>query len=140
MSTPSVPAEIATALARYPAAVQARLLELRALVLAVAAETDGVGPLAETLKWGEPAYLTEMTGSGTTIRLGVSKAEPDAAAMFVSCRTSLVDNFRAQFGDLFTYEGNRAVIVPTDGTLPEAPLATCMRAALLYHRRDRLTG
>jgi hypothetical protein len=137
VSAPSVPAEIATALERCPAAVQARLLELRELIFAVAAETDGVGTLTETLKWGEPAYLTEMSGSGTTIRLGVSRTEPEAAAMFVNCRTNLVDDFRAQFGDIFTFDGNRALIVPKEGPLPETPLAYCMRAALLYHRRDR---
>jgi len=137
VSGPSIPAEIVTALERHPAPVRVRLLELRDLVFAVAAETDGVGPLTETLKWGEPAYLTEMSGSGTTIRLGVPKAEPQAAAIFVNCRTSLVDGFRAPFGDIFTFEGSRALIVPMEGPLPEAPLAFCLRAALLYHRRDR---
>lgn len=137
MTAPGVPAEVLSALQRYPAAVQAQLLQVRDLVFAVAGETDGVGELTETLKWGEPAYLTEASGSGTTIRLGVSKVAPSAAAVFVNCRTSLIDGFRAQFGDVFAFEGTRALILPKDGPLPEAPLALCLRAALLYHRRDK---
>lgn len=136
MSGREVPAEVAEVLARYRQPVRVRLLEVRDQVFAVAAETQGVGELTETLKWGEPAYLTEASGSGTTIRLGVSKAAPEAAAVFVNCRTSLIDSFRAQFGDIFAFEGTRGLIVPIEGPLPEAPLAFCLRAALLYHRRD----
>jgi hypothetical protein len=36
--------------------------------------TPGVGALHETLKWGQPAYLTPETRSGTTLRLGVPKS------------------------------------------------------------------
>lgn len=137
MTTPELPAEIAAVLAGHPPAVQARLLEVRALVFAVAGETEGVGPLSETLKWGEPAYLTAASGSGTTIRLGVSKTAPRAAAVFVNCRTRLVDGYREQFGDVFEFEGTRALIVRADGPMPEVPLRICLRAALLYHRRQR---
>lgn len=137
MIAPELPGEIAAVLARHPKAVQARLLEVRALVFAVAGETEGVGPLSETLKWGEPAYLTAASGSGTTIRLGVSKAAPTAAAVFVNCRTSLVDTYREQFCDVFGFEGHRSLIVAADGPLPELPLRICLRAALLYHRRGR---
>lgn len=137
MITPGLPAEIAAAWARHPAAVQVRLLELRGLVFAVAAETEGVGRLDEALKWGEPAYLTAASGSGTTIRLGASKTAPGAAAVLVNCRTSLVDGYREQFGDVFDFEGTRALIVRADGPLPEVPLRICLRAALLYHRRQR---
>lgn len=130
----TLPADVAAALERYPPPVRARLLELRDLVFAVASETDGVGPLTETLKWGEPAYLTAASGSGTTIRLGVSKQAPGAAAVFVNCRTTLIEDFRERFGESLAFEGSRAVIVPLDGALPQ-PLAFCLRAALLYHRR-----
>ncbi len=47
--------------------VRSRMLKLRALIFAVAKETDGVGPLEETLKWREPAYLTSKSKSGTTL-------------------------------------------------------------------------
>lgn len=61
---------VASVFRSYPAALRPMLLALRELILDVAARTDGVGPLTETLKWGQPSYLTAETGSGTTVRTG----------------------------------------------------------------------
>ncbi|MAN76518.1 DUF1801 domain-containing protein [Pelagibacterium flavum] len=135
MSAPPVPPDVAQALSRHPARVQEQLRDIRQMIFATASAIEGVGPLTETLKWGEPAYLTEKTRSGTTIRLGVSKLAPDRGAVFFNCRTNLVGNFRANFADSFSFEGNRALIVPASGRLEETPLALCLRAALTYHRR-----
>ncbi len=55
---PSMPAEVAAAFASYPLVVASTLADVRLLIFATAAETESVGPLTETLKWGEPAYLT----------------------------------------------------------------------------------
>lgn len=135
MRSPPVPEFVAEALSRYPKPVRARLLELREKIFAVATETEGVGPLTETLKWGEPAYLTEARKSGTTIRLGTIKSAPDKCAVLFNCKTTLVETFRTNFADDFAFEGNRALIVPTTGVLPQKPLMLCLRAALTYHRR-----
>jgi len=67
--------QVAALFKAYPAAVRAKLMALRELVLDTAARTAGVGPLTETLKWGQPSYLTEETGSGTTVRIDRLKAE-----------------------------------------------------------------
>lgn len=135
MTNLPVPAAIAEALGHHPEPVRLQLLEVRDLVFAVAAETEGVGPLTETLKWGEPAYLTETSKSGTTIRLGVSKSAPDQCAVFVNCQTTLIDTFRTLFANDFTFEGNRALIIPATGDFPREALALCLRAALTYHRQ-----
>ena len=132
MSIPAPPDAVAAALDRLPDALHARLHTVRALIFAVAADA-GVGPLSETLKWGEPAYLTPGR-TGTTIRLGVSKTARDQVALFVHCQTTLIDGFRDHFADTFAYEGNRALIL-RPGPIPEAALAQCIRAALTYHRR-----
>jgi len=72
-----MPREVSRAFDALPASIGKRLLQVRALIFATAAAHDDVGRLAETLKWGEPAYLTDETGSGSTIRLGrVNGAEP----------------------------------------------------------------
>ncbi|MGI9414318.1 MAG: hypothetical protein ACR2PM_11650 [Hyphomicrobiales bacterium] len=42
----------------YPKQTRDRLLALRGLILDTAARTEGVGALEETLKWGQPSYLT----------------------------------------------------------------------------------
>ena len=135
MTSPPVPGPVAEALSRYPERVQTRLLEIRALVFAVAAETEAIGPLTETLKWGEPAYLTEASKSGTTIRLGTTKSAPEDCAVLFNCKTTLVEMFRTHFSDAFAFEGNRALIVPASGALPREPLKLGLHAALTYHRR-----
>lgn len=44
---------VATVLASHSKAMQSQLQDLRRTILAVASETDGVGTLEETLKWGQ---------------------------------------------------------------------------------------
>lgn len=130
----AIPTPVAAAFAAFPAAVRERLLQVRAMIFRVAAETEGVGPISETLKWGEPAYLTAASRSGSTIRLGWPKAHPDHAALFVNCNTSLVGDFRAMFDGELAFSGNRAVLLPLDGPLPEVPLAQCIAMALTYKK------
>jgi hypothetical protein len=57
----------------YPRPVQAKLLALRRLIFNTAKATPGVGRLHETLKWGQPSYLTCETKSGSTIRIDQAK-------------------------------------------------------------------
>lgn len=116
-----------------PKSVRTRLLELRELILNVAAETEGVGELEETLKWGQPSYLTSQTGSGTTIRIDQVKSCPDQYAMYVHCQTTLIDSFREMYGDLFRYEGNRSIIFNVHEELLVDALSHCIAMALTYH-------
>ena len=139
-AAPPVPDTVAPAFAAVSAPVRDHLLRIRQLIFAVADATPGVGVLTETLKWGEPAYLTAATGSGSTIRLGVPKGEQHTAAVFFNCHTSLVDSFRAQFADTFAYQGNRAILIPTAEPLPETELAMCLAMALTYHQRAKGSG
>jgi Domain of unknown function (DU1801) len=108
---------------------------VRDLIFETAASIEDVGPLTETLKWGEPAYLTEATGSGSTIRLGRLRSAQRQCAVLFNCRTTLVDDFRDQFPDAFAYEKNRAILLDPGKPLPEAPLSACLVMALTYHRR-----
>ncbi len=127
--------DVDAAFERYPKAVRDQLRAVRKLVLDTAREMDGVGPLTETLKWGEPAYLTEATGAGSTIRLGWSKAWPERAAIYFNCKTTLLASFRAAFPDTFQFEGDRAILLPLDRPIPDAPLKLCIGLALTYHQR-----
>ena len=131
---PPMPADVAAAFAALPAGIRATLQQVRALIFRVADEI-GAAPLTETLKWGEPAYLTEATRSGSTIRLGRVR-DRDGAAVLFNCRTTLVAGFRDQFGDSFGFSGDRALILGP-GALPEGPLAICIARALTYHRDPR---
>jgi hypothetical protein len=131
-----MPPEVADVLNGFPRPVRRRLLEVRRLIFDIAAKSDGVGPLTETLKWGEPAYLTETTGSGSTIRLGWNKSSERSCAILFNCRTTLVDTFRNLFPEAFVYEKNRAILVSASAPLPKAPLSICLSMALTYHRQQ----
>ena len=119
-----------------PAPMRRKLLALRRLILETAAETEGVGPIEETLKWGEPAYLTSQTRSGSPVRLGWKKARPGEYAMYFNCQTTLVETFRTLFPEL-RFEGNRAIVFQADEPVPRDVLKFCVAATLTYHQRKR---
>lgn len=124
----------------YPREVRGRVRELRDLIFGTAASIDAVGPLTETLKWGEPAYLTERSRSGSTIRIGWKAASPNRYALYFNCQTDLVDTFRTLFPEL-RCEGNRAVIFDVDEPLPADCVSRCIELALTYHiTRKRRRG
>ena len=135
MTNDAMPAGVAAVFAGFPKPVRRRLLEVRGLIFETAADIEGVSPLTETLKWGEPAYLTEATGSGSTIRLGWLPSSERNCAVLFNCRTTLIDTFRSRFPDVFAYEKNRAILLGDREPLPQAPLSACLQMALTYHRR-----
>lgn len=117
----------------YTGAAQEKLLALRALIFETAATTEGVGELQETLKWGQPSYLTPETKSGSTIRIDAIKDDPAHVAIYFHCQTNLVPTFRDMYGDKLTFEGNRALVLETKKKLPEKELRHCLSQALTYH-------
>jgi len=132
--TPALPDPVAAVFARYPHAACERLLALRQMIFDEAARRNA-GPLTETLKWGEPAYLTEVSRSGATIRLAWSPKSPEICKLLVNCRTSLVDTFRDHFADTLRFEGTRAICLPLSLPLPDLPLRQCVGLALTYRKR-----
>ncbi|PSO21318.1 DUF1801 domain-containing protein [Bradyrhizobium sp. MOS003] len=138
MTAPPPPREVSRAFGALPVPIGKRLLQVRALIFATAAAHDEVGRLTETLKWGEPAYLTDETGSGSTIRLGRVKGSAHAAILF-NCQTTLIDSFRERFPDRFEYRQTRAVLLPVAGRLPKRELSVCLSLALTYHLGRRGT-
>jgi hypothetical protein len=135
--TQPMPQDVQTAFEAFPPEVRHRLAEIRAMIRAVAADDPRIGAITETLKWGEPAYLTEATGSGSTIRLGWPRKRPDRAAIYFICHTNLVETFRERFGGMFEYETNRAVLLPVTGDIDRTPLEFMLSIALTYHLRSR---
>jgi hypothetical protein len=91
----------------------------------------------ETLKWGQPAYLTPETNSGSTIRLGMPKSAEHDYALFVHCQTDLTRQFAENYPGAFEYEGTRALLFRS-GDAPDAEaLKHCIGLALTYHARKR---
>lgn len=132
-SSPKLSGDVAAVFAGYPPKLRRKLMELRRLIFETANQTAGVGELTETLKWGEPAYLTERTRSGSTIRLGVRKNLPDTYGMFFICSTNLVGDFRREFEGHFSFEGNREIRFRADEVIAIDELRQCIARALTYH-------
>lgn len=113
----------------YPEHVKVRLLEVRALIFEVR-EKESIDKITETLKWGEPSYLTKK---GSTIRMGWKSKTPECVSMFFHCQTTLIETFKEVYGDTFQYIGNREIILPISGDLPLAELKACISMSLRYH-------
>jgi hypothetical protein len=126
-------AAVAKVFAAYPPKLRTRLLALRKAIFAVARVTEGVGTLQETLKWGEPAYVTAQSGSGSTIRINRHRKQDRQYAIYFHCQTTLVDTFRTLFPGTFTFEGNRCIVFTEDERVPMAELKICIAMALTYH-------
>jgi hypothetical protein len=120
--------------AGYEPQMRARLMALREMIFA-AAESVKVGPLSETLKWGQPSYRPVKAKTGTTVRLDALRGAKDKYALFVPCSTTLIASFREHYARDFVFEGNRAIIFALGGKVPEKVLKHCIAMALTYHAR-----
>ncbi|MBX3046392.1 MAG: DUF1801 domain-containing protein [Anaerolineales bacterium] len=127
--------EVAAIFADYPAGIRKKLLELRQLIFETARNTEGVGAIEETIRWGQPSYITAESGSGTTIRLDKVKNKPGQLAVYVHCQTSLIDDFRRKHGKTLNFETNRAIHFSEGEILPITKLREFIESALTYHLR-----
>jgi len=113
----------------YPRAARVKFKEIRELIYDVANENE-LGPLEETLKWGQPAYLCK---SASTIRLDWKPETADSLDVFFDCKTILVETFKEVFPEIFGYRGNRVIEIPLNAPIPQ-DLSVCIFMALNYHR------
>ena len=118
---------------RYPQPYQTKLLQLRQLLLATARRLDRVGPIEETLRWGEPSYLTQETRSGSLIRLAWKKSRPNQYGIYFHCQTTIIEMIREIHGNVFCYEGRRALVFGPTDQVDEVAVADCFAMALTYH-------
>lgn len=123
--------------AAYPVPLKTRLLALRRLIQETARTTAGVGALQETLKWGQPSYLTTETKSGSTIRIDQVKPATHQYAIYFHCQTNLVETFRELYPRELNYVGNRCIVLNVADELPEPALRHCVALALTYHLTKR---
>lgn len=118
----------------YPEDIAKLLHVLRDLILNVA-EQDGISDLTETLKWGEPSYLSKI---GSTVRLDWKPKYPEQYFIYFNCKTSLVETFKEVYGDTFQYEGSRAIVFNKKQDLPLIQLAQCISLAMRYKQIKHL--
>lgn len=129
--------DVAAIFEAYTEEIKSKLMFLRQLIFDVASRTDGVGALEETLKWGQPSYLTTQTKSGSLIRIDQIKSQEEKYAMFFHCQTTLVDTFKEMYRDKFEFGGNRSLIFSVKKKVPVKELRHCISMALTYHLNRR---
>ncbi len=127
--------KVANVFKNYPKEVQQQLLHLRELVLTTAVEISGLEKLEETLKWGEPSYLTKY---GSTVRMDWKEKKPEQYAIYFKCTSKLVSTFKTLYKNRFEFEGNRAIVFKINGKIPETELKQCITMALNYHKIKHL--
>ena len=113
----------------YPKEVKEILLKVRGAIFEVANEQK-IPDLQETLKWGEPSYLTKL---GSTVRYDWKQKTPNQISIYFNCNTSLVETFKEIYCDELTFEGNRAIVFNFNDTIPWPELKHCIGLSLRYH-------
>lgn len=119
----------------YPSSVKESMLNLRKLVLESALEIERLEKLEETLKWGEPSYLTK---NGSTVRMDWKKKNPNQYALYFKCTSKLVETFKIIYTEEFKFEGNRAIVFQLEEPIPKKELKHCIGLALNYHKIKHL--
>lgn len=131
MTRPFASADIAAAFDIPDRQARNGLLTLRDMIFEVADGLPQIGKVEESLRWGQPAYLTSDTKSGTTLRLGVPKTS--GFAVFVHCQTTLISDYCAAFPDTKNTEGNRALLFDSTDEIDPNKGNWFIRQALTYH-------
>ena len=106
-------------------------MELRTLIFETASQYPEIGPLSETLKWGEPSYAPAKPKTGTAVRVAWKSRSPETINLYVNCQTSLIERWRTEFPKLL-YVGNREVTLPLSEDIP-SEISACICQALRYH-------
>lgn len=119
----------------YPKEIQLKMNVLRTLIIETAKSINSIETLEETLKWGEPSYVTKH---GSTLRIDWKAKKPNQYAMYFQCSSRLISTFKSVFKNIFEYEGNRAIIFKLDDELPTEALKYCIKATLTYHKVKQL--
>lgn len=114
----------------YPKEVRSVLEKIRKLIFEVA-EDEKIDGITETLKWGEPSYLSKY---GSTVRIDWKPKYPEQFAVYFNCKTLLIETFKELYGDLFNYEGNRAIVFGLGQALPTNQLRQCISMSLRYKK------
>lgn len=108
-----------------PDAVRPGFWHLRERILHCA-EQSGID-VQETLKWGQPAYLSP---GGTTLRIGAPKT--GGFAIYAHCGTSIIADFKSIVPEARIIP-KRAVLFSTLEEAASLPLELMISAALEYH-------
>ncbi len=120
--------EIAAVFEGFDPDTRQQALHLRKLIFATAKHLV-IGPVSETLKWGQPSYVPGTPKTGTAVRLGLPKA--GGIGMYVHCQTNILNSFIDTLPRSVGVDGNRGILF---GDKVDDAVATAMvRAAFTYY-------
>ena len=117
-----------------PENIRMPLFSIRQAIFDIA-KADNIDDIEEVLKWGEPSYLAK---GGSTVRINWQSKSSQNFAVYFHCQTTLVETFKEIYGDLFHYEGKRAIVFHVSDEIPMAALRHCISMALRYHNIKHL--
>lgn len=118
------------------ASQKAALAALRQMVLEVGHGLNEVNQVSESLKWGQPSFEATNPKTGSPIRMDALKNSETGYALYFICTTTLVRQFREQYGDQLEFEGNRAIIFDAEKELPKEAVKHCIAMALTYRKNN----
>ncbi|MBL4908382.1 MAG: DUF1801 domain-containing protein [Sneathiella sp.] len=129
--------EVAAVYQSFPQPIRQKLLKLRQMIFEIADQTDTIGQISETLKWGVPSYLTSRPKSGTTVRL---QWIPGAKryGIFVHCQTSLIPDFKEKYPRDLKFEKSRGILFEEGDDFPPVIIKEFLTMALTYHAAGKL--
>jgi hypothetical protein len=128
-----IQSDVAAVFESYPQKMREKLLFLRQLIYETVEQCEIVGELQETLKWGEPSYLTPHSKTGSTVRIAWKESQKDHYSMFFKCTANLVPAFKARFPERFNFGGDRSINFRVTDKVPVKELKQCIALALTYH-------
>jgi len=111
---------------QWPPAARTAFAQLREI-----AHDAAPSPLAESLKWGQPAWRPIKPRTGATLRAMWHASTPARLHLYVDCKTNLA----ARMQDLYPQienDGRRALSVPLD-ILPQEAVHHLAAMIFRYH-------
>lgn len=126
----AVPKNVQAVFDSFTDETRASAMVLRDLIIAVADETPEADAVEETLRWGQPAYVTKK---GSTLRIGVPKS--GGCALYAHCQSNIISSYAAAFPGADVIEGNRAVIFAHVDDIDVGRLRMLVHHALTYHQK-----
>lgn len=130
------PASLLDQISSWPDPAQKAAWACRTLFHEIAKKND-LGPLDESLKWGQPAWRPRRPRTGSTLRMTWSATSTDTLAFFVDCKTDLAARMRDVYPDLTRNDGRRQLGVDLTAPLPEQAIAHLAQMTFTYHRTKR---
>lgn len=104
--------EVEAVFRAYPDDRRKKLMHLRHLIFHTASGNESIGPMEETLKWGQPSYLTSKSKSGTTIRINHIKSKPGQYGLYVHCQTSPIGMYLEIYPDVLNFDSKGMIAWP----------------------------